>query len=63
MGKRGLGPAALPGGLLIITGGDGGRGVKLLDDHTTDLGGVEGVGASARGGACGEVCWRLGTVA
>lgn len=29
MGRTGLGPVALPGGLLIITGGDGGRGEKL----------------------------------
>lgn len=28
-GRTGLGPAALPGGLLIMTGGDGGRGEKL----------------------------------
>lgn len=28
-GRTGLGPAALPGGLLIMTGGDGGRGAKL----------------------------------
>lgn len=29
MGMRGRGPAAFPGGLLIMTGGDGGKGVKL----------------------------------
>lgn len=28
-GRTGLGPAALTGGLLIMTGGDGGRGAKL----------------------------------
>lgn len=27
----GRGPVALPGGLLIMTGGDGGKGVKLVD--------------------------------
>lgn len=29
IGKTGLGPVALPGGLLIMTGGDGGRGAKF----------------------------------
>lgn len=33
----GRGPVALPGGLLIMTGGDGGKGVKLVDWHTTIL--------------------------
>lgn len=37
-GRRGRGPAARPGGLLIITGGEGGSGVKLDADHTADLG-------------------------
>lgn len=32
-GRTGLGPVALPGGLLIITGGDGGRGEKLEADQ------------------------------
>lgn len=59
MGMSGLGPAAFPGGLLIMTGGDGGRGVKLQDDQTEDLaGGGVGVGT---GGA--SACCRLGTVA
>lgn len=33
----GRGPVALPGGLLIMTGGDGGKGVKLVDWQTTAL--------------------------
>lgn len=32
-GRTGRGPVALPGGLLIITGGDGGRGEKLEVDQ------------------------------
>lgn len=36
-GRTGLGPAALPGGLLIMTGGDGGRGAKLGADQATGL--------------------------
>lgn len=60
---RGRGPAAFPGGLLIMTGGEGGSGVKLHADHTTDLGGVGGVGGGAGGGACGKAGCRLGTVA
>lgn len=32
-GRTGLGPVALPGGLLIITGGDGGRGETLAADQ------------------------------
>lgn len=63
MGISGRGPAAFPGGLLIMTGGEGGRGVKLLADHTTDLGGGGGAGARAIGGAWGKACCRLGTVA
>lgn len=66
MGMSGRGPAAFPGGLLIMTGGEGGRGVKLHADHTTDLGGGGGVevGAGAGGGAWGKACCcRLGTVA
>ena len=43
-------------------GGEGGKGVKLHADHTTDLGGA-GAGAGAGGGACGRACCRLGTVA
>lgn len=50
MGMRGRGPVAFPGGLLIMTGGDGGSGVKLDADQTTDLGGG-GVGAGAGAGA------------
>lgn len=57
IGTIGLRPAVFPGGLLVITGGEGGSGVKLHADHTTDLGG--GVGEGAGRGAC---C-RLGTVA
>lgn len=33
----GRGPVAFPGGLLIMTGGDGGKGVKLVDWQTTVL--------------------------
>lgn len=33
----GRGPVALPGGLLIMTGGDGGKGVKLVDWQTMVL--------------------------
>lgn len=64
-GRSGRGPAAFPGGLLIMTGGEGGRGVKLHADHTTDLAGGcgSGAGAGAGGGAWGEACCRLGTVA
>lgn len=53
MGMSGRGPAAFPGGLLIMTGGEGGKGVKLDADHTTDLGGGGGfgVGAGTGGGA------------
>lgn len=32
-GRTGLGPVALPGGLLIMTGGDGGRGETLDVDQ------------------------------
>lgn len=32
-GRTGLGPVALPGGLLIITGGDGGRGETVEVDQ------------------------------
>lgn len=65
IGMSGRGPAAFPGGLLIMTGGEGGRGVKLHADHTTDLGGGGGTGAGtgAGGGAWGKACCRLGTVA
>lgn len=54
MGMSGRGPVALPGGLLIMTGGDGGRGVKLYADHTADLGGGGGVGLGAGAGTGGE---------
>lgn len=49
MGIIGLGPAAFSGGLLIIMGGEGGKGVKWLADHTMDFGGGGGVGAGAGG--------------
>lgn len=61
MAMTGRGPVALPGGLLIMTGGEGGRGLKLVADHTTDLEGVAGDGAGA--GAWGGTGCRLGTVA
>lgn len=66
IGISGLGPVAFPGGLLIMTGGEGGNGVKLHADHTTDLGGGgvgAGAGAGAGGGAWGNACCRRGTVA
>lgn len=62
MAMSGLGPAAFPEGLLIMTGGDSGRGVKLHADHTVDLGGGA-AGPKVGGGAWGSVCCRLGTVA
>lgn len=43
----GRGPVALPGGLLIMTGGDGGKGVKLVDWQTTVL--EAGAGGKAVG--------------
>lgn len=63
MEMSGRGPVAFPGGLLIMTGGEGGRGVKLETDHTTDLGCGGGGEAGAGGGAWGKACCRLGTVA
>lgn len=45
MAMTGRGPVAFPGGLLIMTGGDGGRGLKLVADQTVDFcvaGGAEG---------------------
>lgn len=36
-GRTGLGPAALPGGLLIMTGGDGGWGEKPDADQAQGL--------------------------
>lgn len=48
IGMSGLGPVAFPGGLLIMMGGEGGRGVKLQVDHTEDLGGG-GIGVGTRG--------------
>lgn len=61
----GRGPVAFPGGLLIMTGGEGGKGVKLLAVQMTDLeaGADEGGGAGAGGGGvAGAGCLR-GTVA
>lgn len=60
MGTSGRGPATFPGGLLIMMGGEGGKGVKLHAGHTTDLGGG-GAGAEGEGGL--GCCSRLGTVA
>lgn len=54
MGMRGCGPVAFPGGLLIMTGGEGGNGVKLQADHTTDLGGGGATGEEAGAGAGGR---------
>lgn len=36
-GRTGRGPVALPGGLLIIIGGDGGRGEKLEVGQAQDF--------------------------
>lgn len=44
-----LGPVALPGGLLIITGGEGGSGAKLEADHV--MGFTGGGGGGGGGGA------------
>lgn len=41
---------ALPGGLLIITGGEGGRGAKLEADQVVDL----VLGGKGAGGFTGE---------
>lgn len=51
-GRTGLGPAALPGGLLIITGGDGGRGPKVGADQATGfvLGGRVAAAPMGEGG-------------
>lgn len=51
MGTSGRGPATFPGGLLIMMGGEGGKGVKLHAGHTADLGGGSGVtGPDGEGG-------------
>lgn len=63
MGTSGRGPATFPGGLLIMMGGEGGKGVKLHADHTTDLGGGSGVWAGAEGEEGWGCIGRLGTVA
>lgn len=60
----GRGPVALPGGLLIMTGGEGGKGVKLLAVQMTDLeAGAKGGGAGAGGGGVGKAGCLRGTVA
>lgn len=60
----GRGPVALPGGLLIMTGGEGGKGVKLLAVQMTDLeAGAKGGGAGAGGGGVGGAGCLRGTVA
>ncbi len=59
----GRGPVALPGGLLIMTGGEGGRGVKLLAVQTTDLEAGAGGGARAGGGGVGGAGCLRGMVA
>lgn len=63
MGTSGLGPASFSGGLLIMMGGEGGKGVKLHADHTTDLGGESGLWTGADGEGRWGGCGRLGTVA
>ena len=52
MAMTGRGPVALAGGLLIMTGGDGGRGLKLEADQIEDLCAAGGIGTGA-GGECG----------
>ncbi len=59
----GRGPVALPGGLLIMTGGEGGRGVKLLAVQTKDLEAGAGGGARAGGGGVGGAGCLRGMVA
>lgn len=59
----GRGPVALPGGLLIMTGGEGGRGVKLLAVQATDLEAGAGGGAGTGGGGVGGAGCLRGTVA
>ncbi len=59
----GRGPVALPGGLLIMTGGEGGRGVKLLAVQTTDLEAGAGGGARTGGGGVGGAGCLRGMVA
>lgn len=51
-GRTGLGPVALPGGLLIITGGDGGSGAKLGADQATGFvfGGKVAMALTGEGG-------------
>lgn len=63
-GRTGLGPVALPGGLLIITGGDGGRGAKLGAAQAAGLvlGGKVAAALTGEGGR--ELLFRgRGTVA
>lgn len=60
----GRGPVAFPGGLLIMTGGEGGKGVKLLAVQMTDLeAGADGGGAGAGGGGVARAGCLRGTVA
>lgn len=61
----GRGPVAFPGGLLIMTGGEGGKGVKLLAVQMTDFeaGANGGGGAGAGGGGVAGVGCLRGTVA
>ena len=62
MAMTGRGPVALPGGLLIMTGGEGGKGVKLEAEQMVGLEGRTGGGGAGAevGGGAG---WRRGTVA
>lgn len=62
MAITGRGPVAFPGGLLIMTGGEGGRGMKLLAVQTADLEAGTGGGGAGGGGVGGAGCLR-GTVA
>lgn len=63
IGTSGRGPATFSGGLLIMMGGEGCKGVKLHADHTTDLGGERGEWVGAEGEGGGGCCSLLGTVA
>lgn len=66
MAMTGRGPVAFPGGLLIMTGGDGGRGLKLVADQAMDFCATVGAGIGAGRECVGEEarvgCLR-GTVA
>lgn len=62
MATTGRGPVAFPGGLLIMTGGEGGNGVKFVVEQTVGL--EAGTGGGGAGTELGDgIGWRRGTVA